>query len=111
MPDPTAAPSPPAGATPPAPARPPIVRLPTWVNVVIVLTMLASCSAASTAGEAVDQFVSGSSDAAATEADVRDLCRLLGTVAADQDIDLDATFANADPDSLCATAAREATVP
>src|ERR671912_650091 len=93
---------------PPAAARgPPIVRLPTWVNVVLVLTLLASCSAASQAGDALNQMIGeAESGNAATEAEVREMCRLLGAVAAKQGIDLEATFADG-ADTTCEAAARE----
>jgi hypothetical protein len=100
------------GAPDGTPSRPAIARLPTWVNVVLVLTLIASCSAASTAGEAVDQMIGGAEyDSVATEAEVRDLCRLLGAVAARQDVDLGATFAGGDTDTMCEAAAREAATP
>ena len=94
-------------AAPTAGGRPPIVRLPTWVNVVLVLTLLASCSAASQAGDALNQMI-GEADSgnAATEAEVREMCRLLGAVAAKQGIDLEATFADG-ADTICEAAARE----
>ena len=91
--------------------RPPVVRLPTWVNVVLVLTLLASCSAASTAGDAVDRLVGSASENLATDADVRDMCRLLASVAAAQAVDLDATFAGGDAAGTCETAAREVATP
>ena len=105
--------NPPAGEAQTIPAsRPPIVRLPTWVNVVLVLTLLASCSAAGTAGDAVDRLVGGAgSENLATDADVRDMCRLLGSVAAAHAIDLDATFAGGDADGTCETAVREVATP
>lgn len=63
------------------PDRPPgpIVRLPTWVNVVLVLILLASCGGAGAAS-------SFESDAA-TKEDVRDMCRLLGALAQKQGVD------------------------
>jgi len=81
------------------------------VNVVLVLTLLASCSAASTAGDAVDRLVGGASENLATDADVRDMCRLLASVAAAQAVDLDATFAGGDAAGTCETAAREVATP
>ena len=100
------------GASPIPPSRPPIVRLPMWVNIVLVLILLASCSAAGNAGDAVDSLVGGTgSENAVTDADVRDMCRLLGAVAAAQAVDLDTTFAGGDADTVCETAAREATTP
>ena len=99
-------------AAPAAGGRAPIVRLPTWVNVVLVLTLLASCSAAGRAGDAVDRMMGGvEPGSAATEAEVREMCRLLGAVAAKQGIDLDATFAGADAETLCEAAARETAPP
>lgn len=104
---------PPTGSGPDAThVRPSVARLPTWVNIVLVLTLLASCSAASTAGDAVDQLIGGAeSGIGATDAEVRDLCRLLGAVATQQGIDLDATFAGVDADTACEGAARGLDVP
>ncbi len=97
----------PRKAAPTAGGRPPIVRLPTWVNVVLVLTLLASCSAAGRAGDAVDRMIGGAySGNGATEAEVREVCRLLGAVAAKQGIDLEATFADG-ADTTCEAAARQ----
>jgi hypothetical protein len=91
--------------------RPPIVRLPTWVNVVLVLTLLASCSAAGQAGDALDQVMGGAgSGTAATDAEVREMCRLLGAVAAEEGIDLEATFADG-AHTTCKAAAREGAAP
>jgi hypothetical protein len=72
--------------SPPAP----IVKLKTWVNVVLVLILLASCSAAGnvsdiatqTSGAIVTQTSYGSQ--LASQDEVTDLCRLLGAVAAKQ---------------------------
>jgi hypothetical protein len=77
------------------PDRPPgpIVRLPTWVNVVLVLILLASCGGAGAAS-------SFESDAA-TKEDVRDICRLLGAVAEKQAIDVDAVFESSGGWSEC----------
>ena len=99
-----------SGARPIAAGRPQIVRLPTWVNVVLVLTLLASCSAAGRAGDAVNQVINGP-ESAATGPELRDVCRLLGAVAAEQGMDLDATFAGGDADTICEAAAREAGTP
>ena len=98
------------GATPIPSARPPVVRLPTWVNIVLVLILLASCSAAGNAGDAVDGVI-GAGLENASDADVRDMCTLLGAVAAAQAIDLDTTFAGGDAESMCETAARGAAAP
>lgn len=97
-------------ANPHGGGRPTIARLPTWVNVVLVLTLLASCSAAGRAGDAVDQMVGGADGNAATEAEVREMCRLLGAVAVKQGIDLEATLADG-ADTVCEAAARETAVP
>jgi len=81
----------------PAPAasgKPPIVRLPQWVNVVLVLILLASCGAAGdrspSAGEIASQVSTGGQSAdAASAQEVEDLCRLLGAVAVKQGVDPD----------------------
>jgi hypothetical protein len=52
----------------------PIVRLPTWVNIVLVLILFASCGAA-------DETRRAFTDDGATRDDVRHMCRLLGAVA------------------------------
>lgn len=86
----------------PAPSRPPVVRLPLWVNVVLVLILLLSCGAANDddpyvdsggiANEVVDTLQSQSGGGApagpASSAEVEDLCRLLGAVAAKQKVPL-----------------------
>jgi hypothetical protein len=106
-----AGPDGPRQAAPTGEGRAPIVRLPTWVNVVLVLTLLGSCSAASRAGDAVDQMIGGvGAGNAATEAEVREMCRLLGAVAAKQGVDLEATFADG-ADTTCEAAARETATP
>jgi len=83
----------------PSSGRPPIVRLPQWVNVVLVLILLASCGAASDrsgggpsstdiADQVTSQLQDRTADAPSTE-EVDDLCRLLGAVAVKQGVDLD----------------------
>ena len=72
---PPAAPAAPPAAAP-GPAKPPIVRLKTWVNVVLVLILLASCSGASNVSDLVVQTGDGSG--VASQDEVTDLCRLLG---------------------------------
>jgi hypothetical protein len=107
--------SPPAAA--PGPPTSPIVRLKTWVNVVLVLSLLASCSAASnlsdlanqTGGDVVTQTSDGSQ--VASQDEVADLCRLLGAVAAKQDIDLDAVFQGSSAATQCQDAARDTSTP
>ncbi len=73
------------------PDRPPgpIVRLPTWVNIVLLLTLLASCGGANASRSYDSQSVPSQNydSNAATKDDVRDLCRLLGAVAEKQGID------------------------
>jgi hypothetical protein len=76
--------------------KPPLVRLPTWVNVVLILILLASCggdrlSAGSVADEVVQRLgTSGNGDLStsglASQDDVIDMCRLLGAVAAREKI-------------------------
>jgi hypothetical protein len=77
----------------PGSGKPPIVRLPQWVNVVLVLILLGSCGAAvdrsSSAGEIASQVSTGQSGDAASAQDVEDLCRLLGAVAVKQGVDVD----------------------
>lgn len=95
--------------TPPGPPHSPIVRLKTWVNVVLVLILLASCSAASNVSDIVTQTSDGSS--VASQDEVTDLCRLLGAVAAKQDIDLDSVFAGSTATTQCQDAARGTATP
>ncbi len=96
------------------------VRLPTWVVIVLLVTLVASCSAASAARDAADsargaqeETFSGSGFARdpALDADVIDLCRLLGAVATSQEVDLDALFADSPEDTQCRAAARGLSVP
>jgi hypothetical protein len=90
---------PPAAA--PAPSgKPPIVPLPQWVNVVLVLILLASCGAARvgsgpSAGEIANQVsaqVQSPAGGAPSAQEVEDLCRLLGAVAAKQGVSPDAVM-------------------
>ena len=81
---------------PGGPARPPTVRLPTWVNVVLVLILFASCAGAnnserqsSDSGEVADEVVQrlgsdGTPGGLATRDDIRQMCHLLAQVAAKQ---------------------------
>lgn len=89
--------------------RSPIVRLKTWVNVVLVLILLASCSGASNISDLVVQTGDGSQ--VASQDEVTDLCRLLGAVAAKQDIDLDTVFSGSTASTQCQDAARAAPTP
>jgi hypothetical protein len=99
--------APPAPA--PGPPRPPIVRLKTWVNVVLVLILLASCSGASNVSDLVVQTGDGSG--VASQAEVTDMCRLLGAVAAKQDIDLATVFPESGTTTQCQDAARAPSAP
>ncbi|QKE82740.1 hypothetical protein [Arthrobacter sp. NEB 688] len=97
----------PAFEPPPSgPTGPPLVRLQTWVNVVLVIILLASCGAAGNARDVVTQVVDGGD--AASSAQVEDMCRLLGAVAQKQGIDLDTVFpaSSGDPSSSCRDVAR-----
>lgn len=103
---------PPPQAAPPAAtgaANPPVVRLKTWVNVVLVLILLASCSGASNVSDLVVQTGDGSG--VASQAEVTDLCRLLGAVAAQQDIDLASVFPESGATTQCQDAARATPTP
>ena len=70
-------------------------RLPTWVNVVLILILLASCGAASrddvdsVATQVVEQLRSDESanSGVASGDDIAQLCRLLAAVAAKQGVD------------------------
>ena len=99
-------PPPKQAAQPPAPppsSRPPVVRLQTWVLVVLLLTLFASCSAANS-GDTVTE--PGDVGAPSLE-EVTDLCRLLGAVAQAEGVALDAVFAGSAP-GQCQDAARSA---
>lgn len=96
---------------PRGPSGPPLVRLQTWVNIVLIITLLASCGAASRSGEVVSGVLGGGD--AASSAQVDDMCRLLGAVAQKQGIDLDTVLpeGSGDPSSSCGTLAREPGTP
>ncbi|MBT9256141.1 hypothetical protein KMZ32_07145 [Phycicoccus sp. MAQZ13P-2] len=105
-------PPPPRFAPPPSgPTGPPLVRLQTWVNIALLIILLASCSAASNAGDVVTRVVDGGD--AASSAQIDDMCRLLGAVAQKQGIDLDTVFPadSGDPSATCRTVARQAGTP
>ncbi len=93
----------------PEPPKSPIVRLKTWVNVVLVLILLASCSGASRISDLVIQ--TGDGAGVASQAEVTDLCRLLGAVAAKQAIDLATVFPESGTTTQCQDAARGTTTP
>jgi hypothetical protein len=99
QPDPPAQPppAPPRAPVTTAPARP-VVRLPTWVNVVLVLILLASCSGARddlrySEDDLVQRIAATLEDSdrnsqpgASQLAEIEDLCRLMGAVAAKQGV-------------------------
>lgn len=108
------------------PQQPPqqsVVRLPTWVNVVLILILLASCGAANdsdpyvNSGQIADQVVTrlqsqvgvGSPDGLASSAEVEDLCRLLGAVAAKEKVPL--TVMSQGQQTRCHEVAQEAATP
>ena len=105
------------------PPRPPVVQLPTWVNVVLVLILLASCGAANDSDPYVDtggianQVVNdlqsqsgwGTPAGPASSAEVEDLCRLLGAVAAKEKVPL--TVMDQDELTRCHEVAQEAATP
>ena len=101
-------------------SKPPVVQLPTWVNVVLVLILLVSCGGAndddtyvdngSIANQVVNQLQSqngwGTPDGPASAAEVEDLCRLLGAVAAKEQVPL--TVMDPDQQTRCREVAGEA---
>ena len=101
----------PFGAPAPvAVGRQPVARLSTWVNVVLVLILFASCSAASQSGNTVTEVIhEQGSESVATTAEVAAMCRLLGAAAVKQGIDLDAALAGGEPGTACEAAARQPT--
>jgi len=102
------------------PPQQPVVRLQTWVNVVLVLILFASCSANNTtvsapdesgiASQVVNQLQTqngwGTPSGPASASEVEDLWRLLGAVAAKQGVPL--TVMNPDEQTKCHEAAQEA---
>jgi len=117
-PHPQDSPPPPHG---PVGGPPPAVRLPTWVNVVLVLLLLASCSGndrsdtvdtSQIADEVVQQLqgdaTTDTPGAIATREDVRQLCRLLARVAAKQGVDVSGVGTEGTP-SACQDGVAEAT--
>ena len=93
-------------------AQPPTVRLPTWVNVVLVLILFASCAGAnnserrsSDSGEVADEVVQrlggdGTPGGLATRDDIRQMCHLLAQVAAKQGLQ-EAEIVAGDTPSAC----------
>lgn len=106
---------PPAG---PPTGPPPVVRLPTWVNVVLILILLASCGGASndftgpSSDEIADTVVERLSGQEATgqvdgltNGDTLDACRLLGAVLDGQNRKVGDVFDPTDNPSQCQQAA------
>ena len=104
---------------PQQPPQQPVVRLPTWVNVVLVLILLASCSAANDDGPYIDNQMIANQvvadlesrngdglDVPASSAEVADLCRLLGALAAKEKVPL--TVMDQDQLTRCHEVAQEA---
>ncbi|MGO4342987.1 hypothetical protein [Pedococcus sp. 2YAF34] len=117
---------PPAG--PPEPKPVPVtvggtrrpVTLPTWVNVVLVLTLFVSCGANrdtssypqtdEIANQVVNQLQNGTDGSGTVSgADVRDLCKMLGAVLDAQKKKVDDVIPGAV--TQCADAARQAANP
>jgi hypothetical protein len=88
--------------------------LSTGVIIMLLTTMFASCSAASSARDAANsaanQPVSDTSGLATTQ-EVEAMCRLLGAVAAKQGTDVTAVFKDNQTGSLCEQAAIESGIP
>lgn len=95
-------PAPPSGA-PLTPGPPPVVRLQTWVIIVLLLTLLASCGAA---GRTVTIEDTGDGSVSVTE--LQDMCRLMGALAGKQGVDLDRVFSGGAGGGVCQDAARQA---
>ncbi|WP_156996835.1 hypothetical protein [Knoellia aerolata] len=89
-------------------------RLSTGVIIILLITMFASCSAASSAQDAANssanQPVSDTSGLATTE-EVQAMCRLLGAVATKQGTDVTAVFTDNQTGTMCEQAAIEASRP
>lgn len=96
---------------------PAIVRLPWWVNVTLVLTLLASCQAASQATDAsnaardAQNQTTTQAQTGSPDAEVEAMCRLLGKLAVKQGIDLNTAFGESAPSTNCHMAAQDATTP
>ena len=90
--------------------QPPLVRLSTWVNVVLVLILFASCAGADNRDQVAswvqNDGTSSSTGGAASSAEVEDLCRMLGAVAAAQGVPL--TVLSSDQQTRCHEVAQEA---
>lgn len=105
----------PAGASPaPGPA---IVRLPWWVNVTLVLTLLAAFQAASQATNAssaardAQNQTTTQAQTGSPDSEVQAMCRLLGMLAVKQGIDLNTAFSESTPTTNCHMAAQDAATP
>jgi hypothetical protein len=90
--------------------KPPLVRLSTWVNVVLVLILFVSCAGGDTADEVVNRLqndtTSGGTGGMATSSEVEDLCRLMGALAAKQGVPL--TVMDTQETTRCHEVAQEA---
>ena len=90
-------------------------RLSTGVIIILLITMFASCSAASSARDAADTAANqrANSDTAglATRQDVQAMCRLLGAIAAKQGTDVTALFKDNPTGSACEQAATDSSAP
>jgi uncharacterized membrane protein YgcG len=89
-------------------------RLSTGGIIILLITMFASCSAASSARDAANnsanQPVSDTSGLATTQ-EVEAMCRLLGAVAAQQGTDVAAVFRDNQTGTMCEQAAIESSGP
>jgi len=89
-------------------------RLSTGVIIILLITMFASCSAASSARDAADnvanQPIDDTSELATTQ-EVQAMCRLLGAVAAKQGTDVTAVYEDDPTGTMCEEAAIESSGP
>ncbi|WP_147068606.1 hypothetical protein [Terrabacter aerolatus] len=86
-----------------------------WVIIVLLVTMFASCTAASSARDAADNAANQSAvtDTAglATTQEVQAMCRLLGALATKQGTDVRALFKDHQTNTTCEQAAIESSAP
>jgi len=86
-------------------------RLSTGVIILLLITMFASCSAASSARDAADnaanQMANSDTSGLATRQEVQAMCRLLGAVATRQGTDVTALFKDIQTHTTCEQAAIE----
>lgn len=89
-------------------------RLSTGVIIILLITMFASCSAASDARDAANnsanQPINDTSELATTQ-EVQAMCQLLGAVATQQGTDVTAVFKDNQTGTLCQQAAIESSGP